>query len=91
MESKAIMRILQILYILFMAGYGIYQMVIGIIAYNSFSQTAQLFNAMVDNFEADPVIDLVFRESVCNNGEDPVFGYTWPGTYSGCDCRYATR
>ena len=37
MESKAIIRILQILYILFMAGYGIYQMVIGIIAYNSFS------------------------------------------------------
>ena len=45
---------------------------------------------MVDNFEEDPVIDLVFRESVCNNGEDPVFGYTWPGTYEGCDCRTAS-
>jgi hypothetical protein len=37
---------------------------------------------MVDNFEADPVIDLVFKESICNNGQDQVFGYTMPGTYS---------
>ncbi|KAL4439324.1 hypothetical protein ABPG74_016987 [Tetrahymena malaccensis] len=80
--------------------YGILVLILAIILIafsavinNSYSQNHIDLSNILDNWEENPIIDLYLPSSdstYCNQGDESIFLYNWPGTSAGCYCNDST-
>lgn len=88
-DSQA-MRYARVVIIIVIFCYSLATMILCITAYTNLSENITVIINTIDNWKTGTINDI----QITNNGACPVgyeygYSYWWPGTSSGCDCRYA--
>ncbi|CAD8108808.1 unnamed protein product [Paramecium sonneborni] len=77
----------RIIFQIYLLALGITLMVLSIIAYVSITENIIYIRNIVQNWNQLPIKQIRETDGDCNQNEELINNYNWPGINQGCDCR----